>query len=580
MKIELRGTDDALQIRKSGESVSKVEIVDLADEETKNKAHRDGAQLIPERGLGTFNTQFNGAIIEDVSIHDCNIRSDGKLQCIFCSDGMVVNGRFENNTLDTNGRHFISLSLLSGTIRNNRDSAGNLAPIRLFPVRMGGNSDGTYNVYVLTFKQDKYNYKPVDEIVKDDTLDHVTDHRFGFGKRENSIYLYDFDLDGYVAEVEKKQLTANQMRELALNFGSQIEPEKTGGNLAKDCNAPDVVYENSTRPVTQNKKESKPMNSNELTQWAAEKLSIEQELIEALLLQESKKKAFYKSNPIILFERTHYTRRLASAGYDLSEVVRNYPATSDLISYEAMRKYGSYSKQWERFINASAVDQNVAIESCSWGKFQIMGFHWLALGYNSPLEFKDAMNSEEGQFMAFVEFMKNDGECADALRRRDWNTFKKLYNGTGKNNYAAELAQNYRRVLASKAPSKSLMPFRDSSTGSRTVNAQGADIAVKASTGVGGVVGVDYAVGQVNSILAELETKTQSIEDAKVRVLEVTDKVKDLTGQITGIQAELDSFDWMPWAIGLLFILWMLPNFRSIYTYMQDNGYLNILKRL
>lgn len=226
MKIELKGSGDALQVRESGQVVSGFTIEDKADSKTKEKPHRDGIQLIPERKIGTFNTQFSGAIIRGVIIKNNVIKSDGKLQCIFCSDGGVEDTNIENNTLDTNGQHYISLSLLSGTIKNNRDSSGNLVPIRLFPLRIGGNSDGAYNVYILTFKQEQYSYKPVDEIVKDETLNHVTDHRFGFGKRKNSIYLYDFDYDGFVVEAEKEQLTANQMRELALRFGSQTEPSK------------------------------------------------------------------------------------------------------------------------------------------------------------------------------------------------------------------------------------------------------------------------------------------------------------------------------------------------------------------
>lgn len=220
MKIQLTGTD-AIQIRESGSVFNEYEIIDAAPDDVKQLAHRDGMQFIPVRPGNVWNTQFAGAIIDDVSVKNSVIKSDGKLQCIFCSDGGVRGATIENNILQTNGRHFISLSMLSGEIRNNRDTHGNLVPIRLFPMRIGGNSDGTLNVYILSFKDNQYEYSPVEEIVKDTSLSHVTDHRFGQGRRANSIYLHDFDLNAFVEETEKQQLSADEMRSLALNYGSQ-----------------------------------------------------------------------------------------------------------------------------------------------------------------------------------------------------------------------------------------------------------------------------------------------------------------------------------------------------------------------
>lgn len=223
MKIKLTGTD-AIQIRESGKVFHGAEIIDMAPDDVKQLAHRDGMQFIPARPGKMFNTQFAGAMVDNVTINKSSIKSDGKLQCIFCSDGGITNANITDNTLQTNGQHFISLSLLSGHIANNRDENGQLVPIRLFPMRIGGNSDGQFNVYILTFKNDQYRYDPVEDIVNDDTLDHVTDHRFGYEKRDNSIYLYNFDLDGFIAATEQRQHSADEMRELALSFGTQ-EPE-------------------------------------------------------------------------------------------------------------------------------------------------------------------------------------------------------------------------------------------------------------------------------------------------------------------------------------------------------------------
>lgn len=230
--ISLTGTD-AIQVRHNGQKVSHYIIRDEAPDDVKQKAHRDGVQFIPVRPGAVFNTQFAGAIIDGVTVENTEIHSDGKLQCLFCSDG-GVRATIKDNVLQTNGQHFISLSMLSGHIENNRDSNGQLVPIRLFPMRIGGNSDGTHNVYILSFKDDQYRYEPVENIVKDETHDHVTDHRFGEGRRKNSVYLYNFDLDAFITATEQKQLTADEMRSLAVQFGSEEPTEKPINDVSID----------------------------------------------------------------------------------------------------------------------------------------------------------------------------------------------------------------------------------------------------------------------------------------------------------------------------------------------------------
>lgn len=218
--IKLTGID-AIRITQDNKSIVGKYIIDCADKKTKNKAHRDAMQVIPDMQTGLYNTQFAGAMISNVEVRQTRVDSDGKLQCLFCSDGGIHNTWITDNVFNTSGAHFISLCLFSGHIENNRDSEGRLVPVRLFPLRIGGNSDGLLNVFILSFINPAYQYRPANEIIKDSTLDHVTDHRFGEGRKKNSIYLVDFDLDGYVEESQKRQLTADEMRELALIYGTE-----------------------------------------------------------------------------------------------------------------------------------------------------------------------------------------------------------------------------------------------------------------------------------------------------------------------------------------------------------------------
>lgn len=91
---------------------------------------------------------------------------------------------------------------------------------------------------------------------------------------------------------------------------------------------------------------------------------------------------------------------------------------------------------------ASVIDRTCALESASWGAFQIMGYHWSTCGYPSLQAFINAQYTDAGQLDAFVRFIKADARLLNALRRKEWATFARIYNGKGyaRNKYDTKLA--------------------------------------------------------------------------------------------------------------------------------------------
>lgn len=84
---------------------------------------------------------------------------------------------------------------------------------------------------------------------------------------------------------------------------------------------------------------------------------------------------------------------------------------------------------------ATLIDRHSALESASWGLPQIMGYHWKALGMSGIQEFVNMMyKGEAGQLDVMVRFIEIDPALHLALRRHDWNSFARIYNGP---NYAA-----------------------------------------------------------------------------------------------------------------------------------------------
>ena len=101
---------------------------------------------------------------------------------------------------------------------------------------------------------------------------------------------------------------------------------------------------------------------------------------------------------------------------------------------------------WAQVKAACALDEGAALQATSWGAFQIMGFHFKALGYASVQEMVGAMETAGGQLDAFVRFVEADAVLVDALRRQDWHAFAGRYNGPGQvDHYAGRIAQAYAR---------------------------------------------------------------------------------------------------------------------------------------
>jgi len=106
----------------------------------------------------------------------------------------------------------------------------------------------------------------------------------------------------------------------------------------------------------------------------------------------------------------------------------------------------THVEAWAQFEEASALDERAAIQATSWGLFQIMGFHYQALGFPTPYEFKATAFTEAGQLELFVRFILANRPLQDALQRKDWHAFAAGYNGPGAVDvYAPKIAAAYER---------------------------------------------------------------------------------------------------------------------------------------
>lgn len=101
------------------------------------------------------------------------------------------------------------------------------------------------------------------------------------------------------------------------------------------------------------------------------------------------------------------------------------------------------------FQKALSVNTDAAIKATSFGKFQIMGFHFSKLGYKTPSEFLEAMKKTVGQYDAFVKFVMTKQTLRNIIMKEtptltDFKAFAKAYNGSSNvENYSKKMEKAY-----------------------------------------------------------------------------------------------------------------------------------------
>lgn len=142
---------------------------------------------------------------------------------------------------------------------------------------------------------------------------------------------------------------------------------------------------------------------------------------------------------IILFER-HLFSRKTNSQYDAS-----HPTISN-------RTPGGYPRsqadRWAQLEQAYALNPEAAMQSASYGRFQVLGQNFGNLGMANAHDYVAKLaRSEKDQLDAFEGFVRANG-LVDELQRKDWTGFASTYNGPGyaQNQYDTKMAQAYQRL--------------------------------------------------------------------------------------------------------------------------------------
>lgn len=184
-----------------------------------------------------------------------------------------------------------------------------------------------------------------------------------------------------------------------------------------------------------------PLKSGILTdldyQAAARTLQCEVAAIKAVGQVESGSNGAFDSEgrPTILYER-HVFSVLTRHVYDKTH--------SDISGPHAKGEYATAS--YPKLIRAYRLSPTAALESASWGKFQIMGENYSLAGFGSAQAFVASMRvSVQNHLTAFVHFIGASPVLTKALKNKDWSDFALHYNGPAykKNNYDTKISNAY-----------------------------------------------------------------------------------------------------------------------------------------
>lgn len=227
----------------------------------------------------------------------------------------------------------------------------------------------------------------------------------------------------------------NKVIEALIRIISNIFNKQQNNNINNKQEAP--------KPIEQKKEIKKIGLTEEDYNLAAKTLNCDVEAIKAFAKVESRGSGFLTDGrPTILFERHIFNKFLKQKGIQCNDTSICSARTGG---------YLGGSKEHERLNKAVLIDRESALQSASWGMFQVMAFNWKLCGYTSLQDFINAAHRSEADHLnMFVGFIKANRTLLEAVRNKNWDIAARIYNGPGykKNSYDVKLARAYDEELS------------------------------------------------------------------------------------------------------------------------------------
>lgn len=249
----------------------------------------------------------------------------------------------------------------------------------------------------------------------------------------------------HVAQLQRQLIAAGFKIEADGWFGDATETAVKALQQRAGLVADGIVGAKTIATLISRERDPRLLSEADLVK-AAQRLGVQLAAIKAVNEVESRGRGFLDDGrPVILYER-HVAYRLAAEA-DLAPEL--FWQRSPNVLNAQRGGYAGGAAEWSRLATALQVlPADIAYGACSWGQFQIMGYHWESLGYASIEAFVGEMKkSEAAQLEAFCRFIESEPALLKALKARKWAEFARGYNGPAykENLYDVKLARAFER---------------------------------------------------------------------------------------------------------------------------------------
>jgi hypothetical protein len=185
--------------------------------------------------------------------------------------------------------------------------------------------------------------------------------------------------------------------------------------------------------------------------WAAGRISCDLALLRALAIKEWGRQILsprmthgpgIDSPSLILYEPHKFSEKTN----------HEFDATHPYVSQRTAlgSGYGTHSAQYDKLAQAADLNEWAALQSASFGQFQIMGENFAMMDCDSPRTFVEALTtSTKAQLSALAIFVCHRKDLRQAMISLDWKVIARRYNGSSGSageRYAEDLKENYRAL--------------------------------------------------------------------------------------------------------------------------------------
>ncbi|MCC6457498.1 MAG: DUF3380 domain-containing protein [Caldilineaceae bacterium] len=202
------------------------------------------------------------------------------------------------------------------------------------------------------------------------------------------------------------------------------------------------------------------------------RLALDPAVAVAILGVESSGRAFEGDRMIIRFENHIFLHYWGSDHHDLFD--HHFTGSADGNQHrwrpdpngEWLPCHTSQANEWQVFEFARRLDERAAMLSISMGAAQIMGFNHTTIGYGTVRAMFEAFQADvRNQLAALFRFIEVN-HLEEAVRRADFLTFARTYNGRGQEETYAPRMQRYfdayRQLTGTAAPESAEAPAHPS----------------------------------------------------------------------------------------------------------------------